>query len=170
MHLLLLKVVDGCLNGVLCFPKILVLAYSGGEVVRKEIVNDMIDCISEGCVGVKKALLLSGDGWAYVVDLGSGEWVCIDRISLAIGARYLGLWPVNWVWEEGGDDAALDGWVGDQESVVVGGPLSVGGPTLSRVWSTDLRLWGMHVIIFKGGSWRCGPQGIVFFIIIFIPS
>jgi hypothetical protein len=36
--------------------------YGGGEIVRKEVVNDMIDRISEGHVGVEKALLLSGDG------------------------------------------------------------------------------------------------------------
>jgi hypothetical protein len=52
----------------------------------------------------------------------------------------------------------------------VGDPLSIGGPTLSRVRSTNLRLWGEHVVSFEGGSRRCGPQGIVFFIMIFIPS
>lgn len=51
----------------------------------------MIDRISEGCVRVKKAMLLSSDGWGYVVNLGSSEWVCIDGISFAIGARHLRL-------------------------------------------------------------------------------
>jgi hypothetical protein len=58
-HLLLLKMVDGCLNGILHFPE--VLAYSGGKIIGEEVVNNMVDCISEGRVGVEKALLLYGD-------------------------------------------------------------------------------------------------------------
>jgi hypothetical protein len=61
-HLLFLKMADGCLNSILRFPEVLVLAYGSGKIVEEEVVNDMIDRISEGHVGVEKALLLSGDG------------------------------------------------------------------------------------------------------------
>jgi hypothetical protein len=93
-YLLLLKVADGCLNGILRFPEVLVLVHGSSKIVRKEVVNDMIDHISKGHFRIEEALLLSGDGWAYIVNLDSGEWVCVDGISFVIGARHLGLYDL----------------------------------------------------------------------------
>ena len=72
-HFLLVKVLDGCLNGILGFSAVLVLAYSGGKVVGKVVIDDMIDYIGKGCFRVEKALLVNGDNWAGVVNVGGGE-------------------------------------------------------------------------------------------------
>ena len=96
-HFLLTKALDRCLNSILSLAIVLVLAYGGGKVVREMVIDDMVDCVGEGCLGVEKALLVNGDDWAYVVDVGSGEWTCVDGVTFSVGTRHFGLRPVNGV-------------------------------------------------------------------------
>jgi hypothetical protein len=39
VHLLLMKVLDGCLDGILSFSVILVLAYSGGKIIGEVVIG-----------------------------------------------------------------------------------------------------------------------------------
>ena len=72
-HLFFTELVNGFLNGILSLAVVLVLAYSGGEVVGEMVVDDAVDGVGEGCLGVEKTLLVDCDCRADVVNAGSGE-------------------------------------------------------------------------------------------------
>jgi hypothetical protein len=91
MHFLLVKVFDGCLDGILSFSVILVLMHGGSKVIGEVVIDDVIDSISKGCFRVEEALLVNSDNWASVVDTGSNEWMCVDGVTFFVGGGHLGL-------------------------------------------------------------------------------
>jgi hypothetical protein len=90
-HLLFTELVNGRLNGILSLAEILVLAYSGSKVVGEVVVDDVVDGVGEGCLGVEKTLLVDGDCRTDVVNAGSGEGTCVDGVSFSVGAGHFGL-------------------------------------------------------------------------------
>ena len=70
------------------------------------------------------------------------------------------------IYDEGGDNVALGGWVRYQEPVVIFSEGIINLSTLSRVCVTDSHLQGMHVVTFRGCRGRLLPQMVKFFVIV----
>ena len=73
MHLLLLELADCVLNGVFSFVEVLILANGSGEIEGKVRVDDMVDGVCKGFLGVKEVELVRGDGGTDVVCQCSGQ-------------------------------------------------------------------------------------------------
>ena len=58
MHLLLLKLVNCTLDGIINFAEVLILANSGREIEGEVYVDDMVDSICKGFLDVKEAKLV----------------------------------------------------------------------------------------------------------------
>ena len=81
MHLLLLELADCVLDGIFGFTEVLVLANSGGEIKREVCIDDMVDGVGKGLLGVKEAELVQSDGRTDIVCRSSGQWTSMNGVA-----------------------------------------------------------------------------------------
>ena len=80
-HLLLLKLADCALDSIFSFVEVLILVNGSGEIEREVCVDDMVDGVCKGFLGVKEVELVWSDGGTDIVHQGSGQWMSVNRVA-----------------------------------------------------------------------------------------
>ena len=81
MHLLLLELVDCALDGIFSFTEVLILVKGGREIEGEVRVDDVVDGVCKGFLGVKEVELVQSDGGTDVVRRCSSQWMSLDRVA-----------------------------------------------------------------------------------------
>jgi len=157
------------LNGVLGVAIVLVLADSGGDMIRKVLIEHLINSGHAGCFGVKKTHLFGSHSRAEIIYPQWFEEARLNGIMFTPGGRHFGTFAINEISKVGGDDGAVGGWIRNEKPIVVGGFWYVKFPTHTRMFTTYAGGWQVIFIALRRCLRGCRPGALVLFIFVVSP-